>query len=147
MFRGLGSGDPKGPRLRLSTGRPAQKQRGSEGSTNTEALCVPRGFSCHAICCSYVTIVALVISRLSCFVTDNAPRDAFVAAPPTSLSFSLFLFRKKREYRSETRDIIARIPQDTFCCPRIRNRPSEYKRSSVTRSLLAQHAWRVLVYF
>jgi len=47
-------------------------------------------------------IVASVIPRLSCFVTDNAPRDAFVAALLSVLSVSLsfsagdyFLFRKR----------------------------------------------------
>jgi len=101
--------DPKGPRpdsRRVNRHKNSGGQRGQHRSS----LC-SRGFSCHAICCSYVMIVESVIPRLSCFVTDNASRNAFVFAPLSSfLSFSpllppsfshIFILKKRVSFKNE----------------------------------------------
>jgi len=72
MFRSLISGAQRsasGSRARTGTeSRGGQRGSGEPGPVFPEAP-----LSCHAICCSYVMIVASLIPG-ACFVTDNAPR-------------------------------------------------------------------------
>lgn len=94
MFRGLGPMDPKGPtsdsRLDEQAGT---KTAGVRRGQHRGSLCSPGLLlSCDMLLVRYDSGVG-DLEALSCFVTDNAPRDAFVAAPLSVLSVSLFLSR------------------------------------------------------